>query len=103
MSTITTSTLPAGSTWTADHVHSQVGFAVKHMVVSTFRSQFDDYDATLTAAEDGTLRLAGRVGAGSIVLKDESLAAHLAAPDFFDTERHPDITFTSTLVRAAGG
>ena len=84
MSTVTTTEtlpIPAGSTWTADKVHSTVGFAVKHMVVSTFRSSFDRYDATLTAAEDGTLRLEGTVDAGSVVLKDENLAAHLSAPD----------------------
>jgi polyisoprenoid-binding protein YceI len=104
MSAITPSqtTIPAGSTWTADKVHSTVGFAVKHMVVSTFRSQFDAYDATLTADQDGTLRLEGSVDAGSLALKDENLAAHIAAPDFFDIERYPNITFTSTLVRAAG-
>ena len=90
MTAITTSTpIPAGTTWTVDKVHSTVGFAVKHMVVSTFRGRFEDYDATLTAAEDGTLRLEGRVSADSIVVKDENLAAHLKAPDFFDTERHP--------------
>ena len=53
--------------------------------------------------EDGSLRLEGRVSADSIAVKDENLAAHLQAPDFFDTERHPDITFTSTLVRADNG
>ena len=95
--------VPAGTTWTVDPVHSTVGFAVKHMVVSTFRGRFEDYDATLTAAEDGTLRLEGRVAADSIVVKDENLAAHLKAPDFFDTERHPYITFTSTLIRAENG
>jgi polyisoprenoid-binding protein YceI len=98
----TQTTIPPGSVWTVDKVHSTVGFAVKHMVVSTFRSQFDSYDATLTAAEDGTLRLEGSVDAGSLALKDENLAAHLAAPDFFDTERYPQITFSSTLVRAEG-
>jgi polyisoprenoid-binding protein YceI len=104
MSAITTPTaVPAGSTWTVDPVHSTVGFAVKHMVVSTFRGTFGDYAATLTAADDGTLRLEGRVGAGSIEVKDENLAAHLTAPDFFDVERHPDITFASTLVRAQNG
>ena len=95
--------IPAGTTWTADPVHSTVGFAVKHMVVSTFRGQFEDYSATLTANEDGTLTLAGRVSADSIAVKDENLAAHLKAPDFFDTERHPYVTFTSTLVRAENG
>jgi polyisoprenoid-binding protein YceI len=100
MSTITsTSPIPAGTTWAIDKVHSNVGFAVKHMVVSTFRGRFEDYDATLTSGEDGTLRLEGRVSADSISVKDENLAAHLKAPDFFDTERHPDITFTSTLIR----
>src|SRR3954470_20423108 len=88
--------IPAGSTWTVDKVHSTVGFAVKHMIVSTFRSQFDRYDATLTAAEDGTLRLEGSVDAGSLELKDENLAAHLSSPEFFDVERFPQITFSST-------
>ena len=104
MSAITTSTpIPTGTTWTVDPVHSTVGFAVKHMVVSTFRGNFDDYEATLTAAEDGTLRLEGRVSADSIAVKDDNLATHLKAPDFFDTERHPYVTFSSTLVRADNG
>lgn len=102
MTAIATSPIPAGTTWTVDQVHSNVGFAVKHMVVSTFRGRFEDYDATLTANEDGTLRLAGRVDASSISVKDDNLAAHLQAPDFFDTERHPYVTFDSTLVRAEG-
>jgi polyisoprenoid-binding protein YceI len=104
MTAITATTpIPAGTTWTVDPVHSTVGFAVKHMVVSTFRGRFEDYAATLTANEDGSLRLEGRVSADSIAVKDENLAAHLKAPDFFDTERHPDITFSSTLVRAENG
>ncbi len=104
MSAITsTPSIPAGTEWAADPVHSTVGFTVKHMVVSTFRGRFEGYAATLTAAADGTLRLEGRVAADSIVVKDENLAAHLKAPDFFDTERHPDITFASTLIRADDG
>ena len=96
-------TIPAGTTWTADPVHSTVGFSVKHMVVSTFRGRFEDFGATLTAAEDGALRLEGRVRADSIVVKDENLAAHLRAADFFDTDRHPEIAFASTLVQASDG
>jgi polyisoprenoid-binding protein YceI len=104
MTAITSSSpVPANTSWVVDPVHSSVGFAVKHMVVSTFRGRFEDYDATLTADADGTLRLEGRVAADSIEVKDDNLAAHLRAPEFFDTERHPDITFSSTLVRAADG
>lgn len=103
MTAIASTPVPAASTWTVDKVHSTVGFAVKHMVVSTFRGRFEDYDATLTAAEDGTLRLTGSVAADSIVVKDENLAAHLQSPEFFDTEHHPAITFDSTLIRADNG
>jgi polyisoprenoid-binding protein YceI len=98
LSTAITTPIPAG-TWSADKVHSTVGFAVKHMVVSTFRGRFEDFDATLTTGEDG-MRLEGSVRADSIVVKDENLAAHLKSPEFFDVERHPEITFSSTLVRA---
>jgi polyisoprenoid-binding protein YceI len=80
-----------------------VGFAVKHMVVSTYRGQFDDYDATLTAKADGTLRLEGSVKPASVVVKDENLAGHLASPEFFDIANYPEIRFGSTLVRVEGG
>ena len=103
MSAITSTPVPAGTRWSVDPVHSNVGFSIKHMVVSTFRGRFEDYDATLTAQDDGSLRLEGSVRADSIVVKDDNLAAHLASPDFFDTENHPQITFASTLVRSEGG
>ena len=104
MTTIpTTAPIPAGSTWTVDTLHSTVGFAVKHMVVSSFRSQFEDYEATLTADGDGTLRLVGRVKADSIAIKDPQLRGHVLAEDFFDASEHPYITFDSTLVRSEDG
>jgi polyisoprenoid-binding protein YceI len=85
-------------TWKIDPVHSHVGFAVKHMVVATFRGRFDRYDGGLATADDGRPVLTGTVDAGSIVVKDENLAAHLAAPDFFDTANYPEISFTSTAI-----
>jgi polyisoprenoid-binding protein YceI len=93
---ITTSvTLPAG-TYRLDPVHSSASFAVKHMVVATFRGRFDDFDATLTVDESGKQSLSGVVEVGSIEVKDENLKAHLGAPDFFDVERYPQIRFESS-------
>jgi polyisoprenoid-binding protein YceI len=92
-----TASIPTGSTWTVDTLHSTVGFAVKHMVVSTFRGRFEKFDATLT---DG--KLVGTVDVGSIVVKDENLAAHLQSPEFFDAERHPELRFESTDIRRTG-
>jgi polyisoprenoid-binding protein YceI len=92
MSTTAIPTQIAG-TWTLDPIHSSAGFAVKHMVVATFRGGFERFDATL---RDG--RLEGVVDVRSVEVKDESLAAHLQAPDFFDSERHPEIRFASTTI-----
>jgi polyisoprenoid-binding protein YceI len=93
----------ATGTWKIDRVHSHVGFAVKHMVVSTFRGRFEDYDGALTVGEDGSPRLEGWVSVASIAVPDENLAAHLASPDFFDGERYPRVRFTSTAVRVGDG
>lgn len=101
MSTTASSVVPIG-TWTHDPVHSTIGFSVKHMVVATYRSQFEDFEATLTATEDAEPRLEGIVHAGSIVAKDPNLAGHLRAPDFFDVERFPEIRFVSTSFRRDG-
>jgi polyisoprenoid-binding protein YceI len=97
----TASAIPTG-TYKTDGVHSTVGFAVKHMIVSTFRGRFDEYDATLTVAEDGTLALTGTVPVASLEVKDENLAAHLRSPEFFDADNHPTIEFRSAAVRVDG-
>jgi polyisoprenoid-binding protein YceI len=101
--TITESTTiaPAG-TWTLDPVHSSASFAVKHMVVATFRGRFEDFDATLTVDENGDAKLVGTVNADSIVVKDENLGGHLKSPDFFDTERYPEISYVSRSIRREG-
>jgi polyisoprenoid-binding protein YceI len=100
----TTATQPiATGTWKIDNVHSHVGFAVKHMVVATFRGRFEDYAGALVADEQGRPRLEGSVAVDSIVVKDENLAGHLKAPDFFDTANHPRIEFASSDIRVRDG
>ena len=94
--------LPVG-TWQLDPIHSSAGFAVKHMVVATFRGRFEDFDATLEVGEDGEAKLVGTVDPRSIVVKDENLAGHLQSPDFFDTERYPELRFESSSIRVEGG
>jgi polyisoprenoid-binding protein YceI len=99
--TTAATTIPAG-TYSDDRVHSTAAFAVKHMVVSTFRGRFEDFSAVLTVDEQGNAHLDGTVRADSIVVKDENLAGHLKSPDFFDAERHPEITFTSLRLTQDG-
>jgi polyisoprenoid-binding protein YceI len=96
MSTIETQVVPAG-TWRADKVHSTIAFAVDYMA-GTFQGSFSDFDAEVS---DGVLRGSARVA--SIEVKDPNLAAHLQAPDFFDAERHPEISFESRDIRRESG
>jgi len=90
MSTATQTQLPA-ATWGVDPVHSTAGFSIKYMV-STFRAGFAKVDATLDTTGD-TPVLKGSVDPTTIDVKDENFHAHLQSPDFFDSERHPAITF----------
>jgi polyisoprenoid-binding protein YceI len=103
MSSIATPQSLATGNWKIDTVHSHVGFAVKHMVVSTFRGRFEEYDGSLTVGEDGAPLLQGSVRVDSLVVKDENLAAHLSSPDFFDSERYPQIRFASNEMNVSDG
>ncbi len=95
MSTVDTQVLPTG-TWQVDKVHSSIGFAVDYMA-GTFHGTFSDFDAAIT---DGVLNGAAKVA--SVQVKDESLAAHLQGPDFFDAQAHPELTFTSNAFNRDG-
>jgi polyisoprenoid-binding protein YceI len=95
MSITDTQAVPAG-TWSADNVHSTVAFAIDYMA-GTFQGSFSDIDAQLS---DGALRGSAKVA--SVQVKDPNLAAHLQGPEFFDAERHPELTFESRDIHRDG-
>ena len=95
MSTTETRALPAG-TWTVDPVHSSVGFGVEYMA-GTFTGTFNEFDV---AVADGVLNGSAKVA--SVQVKDPNLEAHLQTPDFFDAERHPELTFRSNSIERSG-
>ncbi len=95
MSTTETQALPVG-TWSVDHVQSDVGFAVEYMA-GTFTGTFSDFDVSVT---DGVLQGSAKVS--SVQVKDPNLEGHLQSPDFFDAERHPELTFRSNSIERDG-
>jgi polyisoprenoid-binding protein YceI len=102
MSTITTTqqSLPTG-TWQVDGAHSQVGFAVEYLV-GTFRGSFSPVEATLEVGESGEAVLTGAARVENVKVQDENLTTHLLAPDFFDAERAPGISFVAADLRREG-
>jgi len=95
MSTTKTQAVHAG-TWAVDKVHSSVGFSVAYMA-GTFTGTFGDFDAVVAEG-----RLRGSVRVASVEVKDPNLEAHLQSPEFFDAERHPELSFESKSIERDG-
>ncbi len=94
----------APTTWNVDPSHSQVGFAVKHLVISTVRGEFTKYAgvAKLDDADAARSSVEVTIEAGSIDTRVADRDTHLRAPDFLDAAKYPTITFRSTKVAPAG-
>jgi polyisoprenoid-binding protein YceI len=94
----------ATENWIFDTVHSSIGFAVRHLMISKTRGVFARWSGTFAYdADDPTKsRLDVRIDASSIETKEEKRDAHLRSPDFLDVEKHPELRFVSTLVERDG-
>lgn len=91
--------------WSIDTTHSEVGFWVRHMVVSKVRGQFKRWSGTVTLADEAgieTASVTASIETASIDTREEQRDGHLRSADFFDVEKHPHMTFTSKSVAAAG-
>lgn len=86
--------------YNVDTVHSQVGFEVKHLGISTFRGSFSGFAGTVAVGENGIEKIDGTIEIPSVKVQEEQLTGHLLSPDFFDAENHPQGTFVSTKVEA---
>ncbi|WP_341201617.1 YceI family protein [Planomicrobium okeanokoites] len=90
--------------WTVDAAHSEIGFSVKHMMVSKVKGSFASYDATVEADEtdlQGAL-IDFKVDVASINTNNEDRDNHLRSADFFDAEQHPHITFNANEIVKKG-
>ena len=97
----TVAATPFAGTYHGLAAPSTFAFAVRHSGVFWYRGSFSDVAATLRADGDG-LVLEGSARVDSIsVVEPAAMRASVLGPEFFDAERHPEITFRSTAVRLA--
>lgn len=87
--------------WVIDKSHSEIGFEVKHMMVSKVRGHFDSYTAEIETKDftdftDATIAFTFDVA--SINTNSQDRDNHLKSADFFDAEKYPTITFKSKVI-----
>jgi polyisoprenoid-binding protein YceI len=89
----------AQGTYEIDAVHSIVGFKVRHLI-SKVSGEFTDFDGTFVVDFEN-LDLSSvdfRIKSASIDTKNADRDDHLRAPDFFNVEQYPEITFKSSKI-----
>jgi polyisoprenoid-binding protein YceI len=100
-----TTTIPGylAGTWTIDPIHSEVGFAVRHMMVSKVRGKFKTFSGELVTAENPLdSSVTAEIDLASIETGAEQRDDHIRSADFFEVETYPTMTYRSTGVRADG-
>ena len=95
--------VPAAGSYALDVSHSQVGFAVRHLMVSKTRGRFSDFAGVIEIAENPLESSVDvTIETSSVDTRDEQRDGHLRSGDFFDVEAWPTMTYQSRSVREAG-
>jgi polyisoprenoid-binding protein YceI len=105
MTTATPVQIPGyvAGTWAIDPVHSEVGFSVRHMMVSKVRGRFTEFEGSLTTgANPLDSKVTAVIQLGSIQTGNEQRDQHLRSTDFFDLAKNPTMSYTSTGIKAKG-
>lgn len=90
--------------FTVDTGHADIGFSVKHMMVSNAKGQFNTFEGTLDydIATKTLNSIEGSIEAASIDTNNEGRDKHLKDADFFNVGKFPKITFKSSSIKKTG-
>ena len=94
-------TMVAGkATWNIDQAHTEAGFTVKHLMITTVRGRFTDVSGRIDLDESHpeNSSVDVMIDAASIDTGAPDRDAHLKSADFFDVGSHPALTFRSRKV-----
>ncbi|MEW2353803.1 YceI family protein [Spirillospora sp. NPDC029432] len=94
--------LTAG-TWNIDPTHSEVTFAIRHLMTKV-RGSFTEFTGAVTVAEDLAVSTAtAEIQMASLDTRNADRDAHVRSSDVLDVENHPAMKFVTKGVRAEGG
>jgi polyisoprenoid-binding protein YceI len=88
------------TTWNIDPAHTEVGFAVRHLMISTVRGRFGKVSGSVVVDDDNprNSKVDATVDITSIDTRQEMRDNHLRSPDFFDAEKYPTMHFVSKRI-----
>lgn len=89
--------------WSIDKMHSEIEFKVRHLMISHTKGNFKNFDASIytTNKDFTTAEIDVWIDPNSIHTGDEKRDEHLKSADFFDVQKHKQITFTSSTIGKA--
>jgi len=102
----TETTIPGyeAATWNIDPIHSEVGFSVRHMMVSKVRGRFTKFGGQLVTADDpARSSVTAEIDLRSINTGQDQRDDHIRSADFFEVETYPTMTYKSTGIRVQDG
>jgi polyisoprenoid-binding protein YceI len=107
ISTIIALALPTfafATTWTIDPDHSNVGFKVRHLMVSNVKGSFEKHTGVVEINDKDITKSKVEVSidTSSINTNVQKRDEHLRSADFFDVAKYPAMTFVSKKVTKAG-
>lgn len=90
--------------WVIDPTHSNIGFKVKHLMISTVSGEFTKYEGTAETTGDNfeNASVSFTAQADSITTHNEQRDGHLKSADFFDAAAFPTLQFESTTFEKKG-
>ena len=92
-------------TFTIDPVHSSIGFAVKHMMITTVRGRFGEFSGTVELPDGDASKAQAEftIQAASVDTGVGPRDEHLRSADFFDAATHPELRYVSSRIQSLGG
>ncbi len=91
-------------TWDIDPVHSHIGFAARHLMVSKVRGNFGKFEGQIVTAEDPLQSSAtATIDTTSFDTGNEQRNNDIKAENFLDVANYPTMTYRSTGIRPHGG
>jgi polyisoprenoid-binding protein YceI len=93
------------ATFKIDPTHSEITFKVKHLMITSVTGNFTKFDGELIADKDdfSDAKISFTADVNGISTNNADRDAHLKSTDFFDAEKFPSITFSSTAFKNVGG